>query len=106
MAKKRLARFSIPEANEFFCRNGVNIHGQETFIEIYSRAGEDNSNVWFEDLRVELTKDARAISRVTGRYCTKKTIDGKRARYEIDFVGFEGEKVEVVREGHYRLRYR
>ena len=110
MAKKvRLERFNVEDANVFLRGNRMNIYGQETFIELYGRNGEDFSNVWFEDLRAELVKrpaDPKPVNLISGRYCTKKTVEGERKRYEIEFQSFEGEKVEVIREGEYRSRYR
>ncbi len=107
--KKRSLRINVEQASNFFSGNRMNIYGQETFIEIYGRRGEDLSDIWFEDLMAEIVQrqtDTRPITRVYGRYCVKKTSEGKRKRSEIEFECFEDEKVQVIRQGDYRLRYR
>lgn len=108
MVKKRLERFSVDEANELFRRNGVNIYGQEAFIELYAKHGEDFSHVWFEELmfRARRGEGNRVSTEVTGRYCVKRNVEGKRERYEKEFKGLEGEKIQSIKEGWYRLRYR
>lgn len=109
MAKRvRFERFSVDEANELFRRNGVNIYGQETFIELYGKHGDDFSHIWFEELTFRAIKGQgnRALTETTGRYCVKRNVEGKRERYEKEFRGLEGEKIEAIREGPYRLRYR
>jgi hypothetical protein len=107
--KRRVPRVSVEQAEEFFRGNRLNLYGQETFIELYSKRGEDFSNIWFEDLGAELVQretDTRPVTRVYGRYCVKKTSEDKRRRDETEFECFEGEKVQVIRQGEYRLRYR
>lgn len=107
--KRRVPRISVEQADDFFRGNRMNVYGQEQFIEIYSRRGEDLSNIWFEDLRAELVQrqtDARPIVKVSGRYCYKKNIDGKRVRDETEFECFQDEKVQVLSQRPYRSRYR
>ncbi len=108
MAKRvRLDRFSVDQADELFRRNRMNIYGQEQFIDLYGKNGDDFSHIWFEELefRARLV-DNRALTEVSGRYCVKKNLDGKRERYEKEFRGLEDEKLQVTREGPYKLRYR
>lgn len=107
--KKRPIRISVERASDFFGGNGLNIYGEETFIEIYSKRGEDLSDIWFEDLRAEMVQretDTRPVTRVYGRYCVKKKSEGKRDRYETEFECFEGERVQVIKQGDYKPRYR
>lgn len=109
MAKRvRLERFKVEEAEEFFMGNRVNLYGQEIFIELYAKRGEGFPNVWFEDLRAEMIRgtDNRPSTELSGRYCVKKTSEGKRERCEIEFRSLESGKVEVIRQGDYKLRYR
>lgn len=110
MTKKvRLDRFNVLEASEFFRNNGMNVYGQETLTDLYSRGDEtDFPNIWFEELEAKLVKngDLRAVRKISGRYCVKKKLEDARSRHEIEFECLGDERMRVVSEGPYRLRYR
>jgi hypothetical protein len=90
--KRRIDRFNVEEAENFFSKYGINIHSWPQFPEIQMRNGDCNTyDIWFEDLCARMVRGLNdsPTHLLTGRYCTQLMLSEKDAG-----VWIPGEQIE------------